>query len=570
MRRWVFFLHIPFPSFEIFRLLIWREEILRGLLGADLIGFHTYDYVRHFLSSTRRLLGLENCFNKICYEDRYIQVDVFPMGIDYKYFSGAYDDSLLRKEIGEICASHQGTKIILSIDRLDYTKGIPERIRAFGRFLATYPEYREKVRLYLIVAPSRVEVDSYDALRREITERISEVNGRYGTVKWMPIWYFFQTFTQDELICFYKHSDVLLVTPIRDGMNLVVKEYITARTDCEGMVVISETAGAVSELGEAVIVNANNYYEVAAGIKTALEMPTEEKIDRNTIMHRRLKRYNVQFWAGEFLSALNRTVLDSKQTTPETHLDYDSTEIETAYRNAQKRILFLDYDGTLVGFTSTPDQAKPDANLRSLLSNLSSNPKNIVVIISGRDRHTLAKWLGDLNLYLMAAHGLWLRHPGQEWMMTVPLSNEWKDSVRHVMELYTDRMPGSLIEEKDFSLAFHYRQCNPDMVEAKLYEVRDALTTTIRSGLELQEGNKVLEVKDNRANKGYGASLVIQNQNFDFILGAGDDYTDENLFSSLPEDAVTIKIGLGDTNACYRMKSWNSMRTLLEKFSRLD
>lgn len=562
-----FFLHIPFPSFEIFRLLVTREEILRGLLGADLIGFHTYDYVRHFLSSARRILGLEHNLNKICYEDRYIHVDAFPMGIDYDFFSQNDTNHIFGTEVEELLECNKGTKIILSIDRLDYTKGIPERIRSFGKFLSSYPEYREKVRLYMIVAPSRVEVDSYEELRKEITLRVSEINGKYGTLNWMPIWFFFQSFPQENLIAFYRLADVLLVTPLRDGMNLVAKEYIAARTDGEGMLVISETAGAASELGEAVIVNANNYLEVARGIKTALELPREEKIARNQIMHKRLRRYNVEFWAKEFLDALTRTSVSSKLAAPEKNIDRDSSEIESAYRAAKKRALFLDYDGTLVGFAPIPSQAKPDKALLDLLRELASDPKNTVIIVSGRDRHTLEEWFGEINLYLLATHGLWLKFPGGSWTMTVSLGDEWKDSVRHVLDLYTDRMPGSFIEEKDYSLAFHYRQCDPDMVETKLSEVREALTLMTRSmRLGLQEGNKVLEIKDNSANKGYGASLLLQQQNFDFILGAGDDLTDEDLFAFLPDNAYTIKIGAGNTHARYRIKAWNAMRSLLEKF----
>lgn len=561
-----FFLHIPFPSFEIFRLLIWREEILRGLLGADLIGFHTYDYVRHFLSSTRRLLGLEHNLNKISYEDRYVQVDTFPMGIDYDRFSREYNDKDFRNEVKEIVQSLNGIKMILSIDRLDYTKGIPQRIRAFSRFLSKYPEYLGKVRLNLIVAPSRVEVDSYDELRSEIEELVSKVNGKYGTISWMPIWFFFQSFPQESLIAFYKHSDVLLVTPLRDGMNLVVKEYIAARTDFEGMVVISETAGAASELGESVVVNANDYDAIAYGIKSALDMPKDERVAINKILHRRLRRYNVEFWASEFINSLQNTLVETSDLTAQRSIEKDSDKIKTAYQDAGKRILFLDYDGTLVGFKSVPELAKPDQELRELLIKLVSDPKNTIVIVSGRDRHTLDEWFGNLDLHILASHGLWLRHPKEEWMMTASLDNEWKESIHHILEVYADRMPGALIEEKEYSLAFHYRQCDPDLVATKLTEVKDALMSMTHSmSLGIQEGKKVLEIKDNRVNKGAVASLFLQNNDYDFILGVGDDYTDEDLFSALSEDAFTIKIGLGNTHAKYRLRSWRSMRSILKK-----
>ena len=529
-------------------------------MGSDLIGFHTYDYVRHFVSSVSRLLGLEHNLNRLSYEDRYVQVDAFPMGIDYTYFT--------QKSGGEKPAFQQedDMKIVLSIDRLDYTKGIPERIKAFSLFLSRYPEYQGNVKMYLIVAPSREEVDTYEALRKEVSEQVAEINGNFGTVNWMPIWYFYQAFPQEELISFYRHADVLLVTPLRDGMNLVVKEYIAARTDNMGMVVLSETAGAASELSETVIVNANDFHQVADGIKYALEMPDDEKKSRNIIMNERLKRYNVRFWAREFIEALNAAVEATEGTVPEKRIDKDSSDVENAYAHAKKRILFLDYDGTLVPFSTVPEQAKPDPELKALLSGLADDQRNTVVIISGRDKYILEKWFKDPMLHILAAHGLWFRAPNKDWITTVNLDNTWKDSIRHVLELYTDRMPGSFIEEKDFSLAFHYRKCDPDMIKTKIEEMRVALLgMTYSMSLGLQEGNKVLEIKDSRANKGYGASLLLQNGEYDFILAAGDDHTDEDMFSALPESAFKIKIGPGDTHANYRLKSYQSVRTLLKK-----
>lgn len=566
-----FFLHIPFPSFEIFRLLIWREEILTGLLGADLIGFHTYDYVRHFLSCSNRILGFEHNLNRISCEGRYVHVEAFPMGIDYAYFFNHQSKIGLDIVGKEMFKTQTNVKMILSIDRLDYTKGIPERIKAFSRFLIKYPDYLGKIRLNLIVAPSRVEVPLYIDLRREITELISEVNGKFGTVNWMPIWFYFHSYTQSELIEFYKYSDVLLVTPLRDGMNLVAKEYIASKSDYKGMVVISETAGASSELAEAIIVNANDRNAIAQGIKSALELSEEEITERNKIMHTRLERYDINKWADEFLGSLSRTKEETINTIKK-NVESNIKSILTSYENAAKRILFLDYDGTLTGFKPIPEQAKPDDQLISLLTRLSEDPKNTIVIASGRDRKTLSAWFGKLPLNFLASHGLWLcKFPENEWRITLPLESDWKDSVRHLLELYTDRMPGSLIEEKEYSLAWHYRQCEPDMAAAKVSEVREALLCMTQTmSLGIQEGSKVLEIKDSRVNKGSSAAFFLQDNDFDFILGAGDDNTDEDLFNSLPKDAYTIKVGIGNTDATYRTKTWKTMRTLLERFVETD
>ncbi len=568
--RVAFFLHIPFPSFEVFRLLIWRESILRGLLGADLVGFHTYDYVRHFLSSVRRALGLDHNLYRITYENHTVQVDAFPMGIDYDHFAGGAGNHDFMAEVSELFNRNLDVKNILSIDRLDYTKGIPERIRAFGLFLDRYPEYLEKCRLTLVVAPSRSAVPEYDNLKKEVFELVSRVNGQYGTINWMPVWLFYQTFSQDKLIALYKYSDVLLVTPLRDGMNLVAKEYLATRSDYEGMLVISETAGASSELSEAVVVNPNDIDAIADSIKYALEMPREEKVAINRAIHERLRNYNVHYWAEDILQALDNAVHNPPRTVL---LDQGSCihMLETAYREGRRRLLLLDYDGTLVGIKSRPEQAKPDQELTYMLGKLAGDPRNMVVIISGRDKNVLDEWLGGLNLHFLAAHGLWLRHPGEEWKMTLSLDNQWKSSVLNLLKMFSNRMPGSLIEEKEYSLAFHYRQCEPDMVAVKLSEIREALIfMTQTTTLGLQEGNMVLEVKDSRVNKGYVTSLFINNQNNDFILGVGDDLTDENLFISLPAEAFSIKVGPGETNARYSVQSWQTIRFILNRFVQLE
>ncbi|MDH8678224.1 bifunctional alpha,alpha-trehalose-phosphate synthase (UDP-forming)/trehalose-phosphatase [Fusibacter bizertensis] len=563
-----FFLHIPFPSYEIFRTIVWREELLEGVLGSDLIGFHTYDYVRHFLSSVRRILGCEHHLNTITFNGRYVKADVFPMGIDFNHFAAEYKDEGYKSQFKAIKNSLKDIKMILSIDRLDYTKGIPERIKAYRRFLELYPEFIGKVRLNLIVAPSREAVDSYKELLKEIQILVSEVNGELGTISWQPIFFFFQSFTQEELIAYYRSAEVMLVTPLRDGMNLVVKEYLASRTDYAGMVVISETAGAASELGEYIIVNPNDLDQIAEGIKQALEMPIIEKQVINQTMCKRLKRYNVKFWAEDFMYNLTNLITDPMQLTGQVDLDEEPSSLLKSFEVGKNRLLLLDYDGTLVGFKSVPEKARPDRELKELLQKLVDNKHNTVVIVSGRDHVTLEKWFGDLKVHLIASHGLWLKHPDSSWEMTISLNNEWKSTINHVLEVYADRMPGALIEEKDYSLAFHYRLCEPDLVATKLHEVKDALVSMTQTmTIGLQEGNKVIEMKDLRVNKGYGASEFLKNPNYDFIMSIGDDVTDEDLFDVLGEDSFGIKVGLGNSKANYRVRSWQSVRKLLNKLS---
>lgn len=552
-----FFLHIPFPSYELFRLLIWKTEILEGLLGADLIGFHTYDYVRHFMSSIRRILNLTHQFYHIHYNHRTISVDAFPMGIDYEFFANQKSSKTKKPK----------EKIILSVDRLDYTKGIVERLKAFQTFLKRYTKYHTKVKLHLIVAPSRANLETYDTLHRQIEKLVSEINGKYGTFAWMPIWYLYQSFDQEDLISYYKQADILLVTPLRDGMNLIAKEYIASSSDYKGMLIISETAGAASELSEAIIVNPNDAENIALGIKEALEMDQEDMISRNKIMHERLKRYNVEFWAKEFLSRLNAVEHQVISKDDDEYLDIN--DLKQHYQKANKRLILLDYDGTLVSFTKTPSQAYPSRKLKNLLTDLANHEKNDLVVISGRDHETLERWLGDLPVNLVGDHGLWHRAKGDAWKKTLTIDNSWKPAVFNVLERFVDRMPGSFIEEKSYSIALHYRGSEPDMMSMKINEIKDALFSLKGSTLlEIQQGNKVIEIKDQRVNKGIASQLYSSQKAYDFILVAGDDTTDEDMFKE-QKDAFSVKIGFGITLAKKRIETVNAFRTILEALNQI-
>jgi trehalose 6-phosphate synthase/phosphatase len=299
-----FFLHIPFPSYEIMRLLPWRQEIMEGLMGADLLGFHTYDYVRHFNSSARRLLGHEYVMGYLATGGRSVRADVFPMGIDFaKYHDAATTPDVFSAHT-ETAKRVTYDQTILSVDRLDYTKGIPERIKGFAGFLDEHPGYREKVGLVLIVAPSRTEVEEYKELLKEIQELVSAVNGEHGSLGWTPIQFFYRTFRFEELTALYMEADLLLVTPLRDGMNLIAKEYLAARRDDTGVLILSETAGASNELGESLLINPNDISGIADAIARGLEMTPEEQKRRNALMKPRIERYDVRFWARDFMAKL--------------------------------------------------------------------------------------------------------------------------------------------------------------------------------------------------------------------------------------------------------------------------
>ncbi len=561
-----FFLHIPFPSYEIFRLLPWRKEILKGILGADLVGFHTYDYVRHFNSSVRRLLGYEHVLGHITINHRIVKVDAFPMGIDYDRFANAKINTKWLGEIKNRCETEEGHKIILSVDRLDYTKGIPQRLEAFDLFLEKYPEYKRRVTLIMVAVPSRINVETYRKLKKEVDELVGRINGKHGTINWMPVWYLYRFLPFENIVSLYNIADVALVTPLRDGMNLIAKEYIATKKDGRGVLVLSEMAGAMTELSEAIIVNPNNREEVADSMKEALTMPADEQIERMDIMKKRLKRYNVVTWAKDFLSSLSKIKNEQNKISSKILTDKSQETLLEKYTSAKNRLLILDYDGTLVPFAEKPEKAKPNDEIYELIQTLSENPKNEVVLISGRDKKTLEDWFGQLNVGLSAEHGVWIKEKKGTWEIVEPLENEWKEQIRPILELYVDRTPGSFIEEKSFSLAWHYRKSNHELSTVRARELKDDLfDLTANLNLMVLEGSKVIEIKNGSINKGLAALRWISKKNWDFILAIGDDWTDEDLFEVLPDSAYSIKVGVGISRAKFYFTNYSEVRKLVKK-----
>ncbi len=561
-----FFLHIPFPSFEIFRLLPWRKQILDGLLGADLIGFHTYDYTRHFLDSVHRLLGYEAVTGQITTTEQIIKADAFPMGIDYERYSNTARGRIVHAQIGKFRRRLGERKVILSIDRLDYTKGIPQRLEAFNLFLTRNPQYRDRLVLIMVVVPSRTRVGQYALLKKQVDELVGQINGRHGSIGWTPIWYLYRSLPFHSLVALYNMADIALVTPLRDGMNLIAKEYIATKTDGKGVLVLSETTGAAKELGEAIIINVNNQEEIAQALEEALAMPEEEQIERNRIMQKRLERYNVVRWADEFMDAVLCVKKLQKEMATKA-LTYEMKgKLVADFQKSNRRLILLDYDGTLIPFSGKPEKAKPSDELVGLLKELASNPQNEVVLISGRDKDTLEKWFGGLNVGLVAEHGVWLKEKGKEWEMIEALGNDWKEDMRPILELCVDRTPGSFVEEKEFSIVWHYRKTDPRLGELRARELaNDLLNLTANLNLQVLEGSKVVEVKNAGVNKGRAALPWLSREKWDFILAIGDDLTDEDIFKILPAMAWSIKVGFSASAARFHLSSSSKVRALLKE-----
>ncbi|PKD20943.1 trehalose-6-phosphate synthase [Salegentibacter salinarum] len=572
-----FFNHIPFPSYEVFRTLPWRDEVLKGVLGADLIGFHTYDYERHFLSSVSRILRHQVSFNEITLPERIVKVDSFPMGIDYNKFEDAALNHFknteeqrteLQRRLDHHTSETPEAKLILSIDRLDYTKGIANRIRAFEYFLDNHPEFIEKVRLVMLAVPSRSNVPQYQRLKREIDELVGRINGKFSTVSWTPIWYFYRSMPFENLIDLYASCDIALLTPIRDGMNLVAKEFVATRINQTGVLILSEMAGAAHEMNEALIINPNNFEQISETLIQAIEMPEEEQKQRNKILQKRLKRYSVEKWANDFMKALSDTSQDRDAFKARRISSKVSDEIIEKFKSAKNRILFLDYDGTLVNFTDKPEKAKPDQELIELVHQLNQSQNTDVVLISGRDKDTLGSWWQEIPVELISEHGVWMRQKNSEWELSENVNNDWMSAVRPVIETFVDRTPGTFIEDKNYSLAWHYRKADPELGEIRANELSNVLKELISNrGLSVLEGNKVLEIKSSGVNKGKASNKKLVGKDYDFIFAIGDDWTDEYMFEELPEDSFTVKVGMKKTSARYYVEDTLKVREILKKFA---
>ena len=563
-----FFLHIPFPSYEIFRLLPtdWKKQLMQGIMGADLIGFHTHDYVQHFIQSAKMVLQVESQFSTVYYGSRMVTVDLFPIGIDYQKFRVACIDETVVGICTEIEENFYDQKIIFSVDRLDYTKGISYRLSGFERFLERHPKFKERIIFILNIIPSRDTIISYNEMKKSIEVQISTINGRFSTLHWQPIIYRYNHLDFEELCALYQAADVALITPLRDGMNLVAKEYIASCID-KGVLILSELTGAASELNEAVLVNPTDTDEVANAIYHALTMPLIEQRSRLSEMQRRIAEYDVQKWINDFMDQLIITKKDQEALKVNILKESHVRKIIAEFTKASKRCILLDYDGTLAPYQKLPSLAAPSEELMELLKQLTKDPSNEIVIISGRDVNTLEKWLGKLPLNMIAEHGACVKFRGQEWKEQITIKTEWKEQIRPLMQLFVDRCAGSFIEEKKSTLAWHYRNTNQELGFMRSRELRNALLQlTANTALQVVDGNKVLEVRTVGVDKGVAALNVLAGIDPDFVLCIGDDATDEDMFRVMRDRGYTIKIGRANTSAQYTILSQNEVFPFLRNF----
>jgi trehalose 6-phosphate synthase/phosphatase len=564
-----FFSHIPFPKPKIFTKLPEAAKLINGMLGAQLVGFHTTGYVNNFLDSADTL-GIGTAGNgQVILVDRIIRVTDFPMGIDYKKYAESGKSAAVRSAIVKYKLRYRGQKVIVAVDRLDPSKGLVERLEAYREFLERNKRLHGKVVLSMVAAPSRTDIEVYRKLGIRLGALAQEINETYGTRRWKPIDYMNQSLPFEEVSALLHIADIAFIAPIRDGMNLVAKEYIASRRK-NGVLILSETAGAAQELKDALLVNPARPETVITALEQALKMPRRELKRRFTAMQKQLAANTVQNWAGTFMKTLQQPVPGSQSLRTLTLTTPKVEKLKTNYQLAGKRLLLLDYDGTLQPHTEHYDKAQPSKELLKTLDVLAADERNEIVIISGRSQHDLQTWFGDHHVNLIAEHGALVKSAGHKtWHETVTTGRRWKRTLLPVLQTYTDVTPHAHIEQKQFSLVWHYRRSPAFAAQKNLQILQRVLRQTARDlGLELFNGSKILEIKDPNINKGNGVRRWLRSEH-DFIMAMGDDFTDEDMFAALPASAVSVKVGRGRSIASYRLADPKAVLDVLKQFSKI-
>lgn len=559
-----FFLHIPFPPAKEFAKLDSAPALIRGILGVDLAGFHTKDYAKNFLEAAPVLTSAVPVDGGLTRRGRVVQVSDFPIGIDYVKFNQATHEKVVKAELASLRRKYYGKKVILTVDRLDPTKGFIERLEAYRTFLRETPELSGKVVMIMLAVPSREEVDAYAKLKVDVEELVKEINKEFGSKLWKPIVYMYKSVPFEYLSALYQLADVGFVAPIKDGMNLVAKEYVASQSGRNnGILILSQTAGAAQELKEALFVNHARPRSLVNALKESMTMPPKELKRRVDSLQDTISTNTIQAWAGDFMKTLEKPISGQK-VPPLTKLRQEN--LLRNYQGALKRLILLDYDGVLTPFRSDPNKAAPSPETIKILKKISAQKGNTVAVVSGRSKQDLEKWLGKLPLTLVAEHGGLIRQSGREWDVFFDLPEDWKDIIKPALEKHARLTPGAFVEEKHSSLVWHFRSARPYFAQKNVAILKSALRPFLRQlGLKLYMGNKILEIKSPEITKGETVKRLLTENPYDFIMCIGDDFTDEDMFKALPKRAYTFKVGPGRTAARYRLKNTAEVQELLNR-----
>ncbi|XP_028781763.1 probable alpha,alpha-trehalose-phosphate synthase [UDP-forming] 9 [Neltuma alba] len=569
-----FFLHSPFPSSEIYRTLPVRDEILKALLNADLIGFHTFDYARHFLSCCSRMLGLEyeskRGYIGLEYFGRTIYIKILPVGIHMARLQSAINHPSSIVKVQELCEQFKGKQLILGVDDMDIFQGVSLKLLAIELLLEQNPELQGELVLVQIVNPLKSSGKDVEEAKKEIQIIANRINERFGLLNYEPVIIIDYPVPFYEKIAYYSLAECCIVNAVRDGMNLIPYEYIVCRQGNTQMdqalgiisefprtsaLVVSEFIGCSPSLSGALRVNPWDISAVADAINLAISMSIIEKQLRHEKHYRYVSSHDMAYWARSFVQDLVRSCQDHLckrcwgigfglsfriLALSPSFRKLSIGHCVSAYKRSNQRAIFLDYDGTIVSQTSIVKSPSPE--VMSLLDNLCSDPNNNVFIVSGRGRASLGEWLNQCeNLGIAAEHGYFTRWDGQSSWETNHIATDfaWKSIVEPVMRSYTEATDGSQMEIKESALVWHHRDADLDFGSWQAKAMLDHLENVLSNDpVVVRKGQFIVEVKPQGITKGLVVEEVLsrltqKGKSPDFILCIGDDRSDEDMFESI-------------------------------------
>ncbi|HUP26114.1 MAG TPA: bifunctional alpha,alpha-trehalose-phosphate synthase (UDP-forming)/trehalose-phosphatase [Candidatus Limnocylindrales bacterium] len=560
-----FFLHTPFPPAQEFTKLPHAKTIVQGLLGSDLIGFHTQEYVQNFADACEELRAGIPSGGQVILSNRAVQVGDFPISIDYEKFAEANNSEIVRINYQRLKQKFGKYKVILAFERLDPSKAFIERLQAYREFLRRNAQLRGKVIMIMIAVPSRTDIPVYKKLKEDVELLVKKINSEFGKPGWQPVHYMYKIIPFEEVPAYYQLADVAFITPLRDGMNLMAKEYVASKANKDGVLILSETAGAAQELTNALLVNPHKQDSLVAGLTKAMTMTPTELQHRLSEMQKHIADNTIHKWKDSFSRTLRSSDLVLQHRTHRLRDGYYQQLLED-FASAERPAVILDYDGVLSPFFDEPKHAKPTKSVFSLLEKLSRRVRNNLLIISGRSKKDIEKWFSAMPATLSAEHGALIRPHAKKWQSEPILNQGWKQIMLPTLQKYAAKTPGASVEEKETSLVWHYRKASPYYAQKNITILKRVLRPVLKAyGLVLYSGNMILELKAaDGANKGKVVKEWLYGTE-DFILCIGDDFTDEDMFAVLPEHAYTVKVGPGKTLAKYRLRSYEDVSRLLTR-----
>ncbi|XP_058201755.1 probable alpha,alpha-trehalose-phosphate synthase [UDP-forming] 11 [Rhododendron vialii] len=571
-----FFLHSPFPSSEIYRTLPVRDEILRGFLNCDLIGFHTFDYARHFLSCCSRMLGLDYQSKRgyigLEYYGRTVSIKILPVGIHMGLLESVMSVSSTAKKVEELREKFEGKIVMLGVDDMDMFKGISLKFLAMGNLLEDHVELRGKVVLVQIMNPARSRGKDIQEVQDEIDSVANEVNLKYGGPGYEPIVFVHGPVSTKDKVAYYAISECVVVNAVRDGMNLVPYTYTVCRQGSpdldkalgiegsdvprKSVIIVSEFIGCSPSLSGAIRVNPWNIDAVSCAMNSAITMPESEKQLRHEKHYKYISSHDVAYWAKSFDQDLERACREHYRkrcwgigfglgfrvvALGPNFRKLAVEHIVSAYNKTKSsRLILLDYDGTMMPQGSV--DKSPSEEVIKVLNGLCNDPQNVVFIVSGRGKDSLSKWFSPCEkLGLSAEHGFftrWRRDSAWESCM-LAMDFDWKKIALPVMEHYTEATDGSFIEQKESALVWHHQEADPDFGMWQAKELLDHLESVLANDpVVVKRGQHIVEVKPQGVSKGVVVESLIETMRArgklpDFVLCVGDDRSDEDMFETI-------------------------------------